>query len=69
MYRVRSLLVGFLAAFALASPAFAWVYPEHRDLAVLAVQGLDPARKAAFDRLWQEARGGDGERLWVLDLR
>ena len=47
----------------LAGSALAWVYPEHRDIAVLAVQGLDPERKAEFDRLWQEARGGDEQRL------
>jgi hypothetical protein len=37
-------------------PAFAWVYPEHRDIAVLGVESLDPERKALFDRLWAEAR-------------
>ena len=39
---------------ALRSPAFAWVYPEHRDIAVLGVEGLDPERRAhirsALDR-------------------
>ncbi len=24
-----------------ANTAFAWIYPEHRDIAVVAVQGLD----------------------------
>ncbi len=24
-----------------ANTAFGWIYPEHRDIAVLAVQGLD----------------------------
>lgn len=45
--------------------AFGWIYPEHRDIAVLAVEGLDPERKAEFDRLWQEARLGDEARLCV----
>ena len=35
---------------AFAVPAQAWVYPEHRDIAVLAVEKLDPERKAQFDR-------------------
>lgn len=48
-----------------AGPALGWIYPEHRDIAVLAVQGLDPERKAEFDRLWQEARMGDQGRLCV----
>jgi hypothetical protein len=46
-----------------AVPAFAWVYPEHRDIAVLAVVTLDPERKAAFDKAWREARVGFEKRL------
>jgi hypothetical protein len=43
--------------------AYGWIYPEHRDIAVLAVQGLDPEHKAVFDRFWQEARAGNEQRL------
>jgi len=46
-----------------SNAALAWVYPEHRDIAVLAVEGLDPEQKAAFDQLWREARSGHDERL------
>ena len=46
-----------------ARPAHAWVYPEHRDIAVLAIEGLDPERRAQFDRLWSEARAGNENRL------
>jgi hypothetical protein len=54
-----------LAGAVIAWPATvgAWVYPEHRDIAVLAVEGLDPTRKAQFDRLWQQARPHDEARL------
>jgi len=52
-----------VATWTFASAAFGWVYPEHRDIAVLAVQGLDAQQRAAFDRLWQEARSGDERRL------
>ena len=45
-----------VAAWSMSNTAFGWIYPEHRDIAVLAVEGLDPERKAEFDRLWQEAR-------------
>ena len=48
-----------------ASPAYAWVYPEHRDIAGAAVEGLDPARRAALAALWAEARRGAEERLCV----
>jgi hypothetical protein len=55
--------VGLLS---LTGSALAWVYPEHRDIAVLAVQGLDAERRAAFERLWQEARVGNEQRLCPL---
>jgi hypothetical protein len=57
----RALLA--LVIWSAADSAFGWIYPEHRDIAVLAVQGLDSERKAVFDRLWQEARAGDEQRL------
>ncbi len=43
--------------------AHGWVYPEHRDIALLGVERLDPERKALFDRLWREARTGHEKRL------
>ena len=33
----------------------AWIYPEHRDITVLAVQKLDPERRAILDRIWAGA--------------
>ncbi|HEY2977679.1 MAG TPA: hypothetical protein VGJ35_06895, partial [Burkholderiaceae bacterium] len=62
---MKSLIhAGVAAVLATAAAASqAWVYPEHRDLALLAVQGLDPERKAEFDRLWREARIGNEARL------
>ncbi|MCG6874787.1 MAG: hypothetical protein LJE97_06820 [Betaproteobacteria bacterium] len=52
-----------LAVWSAAGSSFGWIYPEHRDIAVLAVQGLDAERKAVFDRFWQDARAGDEQRL------
>ena len=43
--------------------ALAWVYPEHRDVAIEAVEKLDPARRAVFDDLWRDARAGQDKRL------
>src|SRR4051812_24942905 len=57
----RLLSVLFICALPLAGRR--WVYPEHRQLALLAVQQLDGDRRAAFDRLWQLARSGDEQRL------
>jgi hypothetical protein len=42
---------------------FAWVYPEHRDIALLSVQTLDAQRAAEFEKLWQLARFGHENRL------
>src|SRR6478735_1266554 len=52
----------FLLAYA-AAPAFAWVYPEHRDITVLAVESLDPERRRVLEGLWAEARTGNETRL------
>lgn len=57
------LRLAIAAAWGFTSAALAWIYPEHRDIAVLAVTGLDAEHKAAFDRLWAEARIGDEQRM------
>lgn len=58
--------LAILGLMASAGPARAWVYPEHRDIAVLAVEELDPDRQALFEGLWLEARAGDEQRLCEL---
>src|SRR5262245_1769063 len=65
----RSRCTGLLLAaliWGVARAAFGWIYPEHRDIAVLAVQGLDAERQGEFDRLWQEARAGAEQRLCAV---
>ncbi len=57
------LLLSALVLAGMTGRARAWVYPEHRDIAVLAVETLDPERRAVFDRLWGEARAGHEVRL------
>jgi len=52
-----------VALWGTANSAFGWIYPEHRDIALLAVQKLDPTRKEEFDQLWQDARMGYEQRL------
>ena len=52
-----------LALVALPGAASAWIYPEHRNIAVAGVQKLPPADRAAFDALWSEARNALPERL------
>src|SRR6516162_5875993 len=43
--------------------ALAWVYPEHRDITLLAMQRLDPAHRALLEKLWSQARAGHEARL------
>jgi hypothetical protein len=52
-----------LAAWSAAGAAFAWVYPEHREIALLAVRDLDASRRAVFDALWRDARMTQEKRL------
>jgi len=40
----------------LPGSAAAWIYPEHRNIAVAGVQKLPPDDRLAFDGLWDEAR-------------
>ena len=55
---IRPILIsGVLCLLVLQNnPARAWIYPEHRDIALRAIQKLDPARRAVLDKLWAEAR-------------
>ena len=41
----------------------AWIYPEHRDIALLAIENLSPEYRSVLDQLWSEARIGYEERL------
>jgi hypothetical protein len=59
---IRLLLFAFGLTCAI-DPAFAWVYTEHRDIAVLGIESLNAERKTLFDRLWAEARSGHEKRL------
>ena len=60
---VLAVALAVLGSVGPVAPAHAWVYPEHRDIAVLAVEKLDPERRVQFDKLWREARSGDEPRL------
>ena len=45
--------------------SFSWVYPEHRDIALLGLERLDPSQRAILDKLFAEARAGHEARLCV----
>lgn len=46
-----------------SSSTLPWVYPEHRDIALLAILKLNTERKAILDQLWAQARKGYESRL------
>jgi hypothetical protein len=61
------LLLVFLIYF---STSHAWVYPEHRRIALLAIQKLTPPQRAILDKLWAQARIGNEGRMTasVIDV-
>ena len=61
--RVASLVLGLLGA---TEIAFSWIYPEHRDIAIVGIQSLDADRRAVLDQLWSSARAGHEDRLCVM---
>ena len=58
----------FLSIFLLCTLS-GWVYPEHRQIALLAIQNLSPAYRQALEKLWKEARMGYEGRLteFIID--
>ena len=44
----------------------AWIYPEHRDITLLAIQKLETENRAQLDKFWAEARTGFEERLTAI---
>ena len=59
------LIYTFLLIFFSFNFSFAWIYPEHRDIAFLAIEKLSPEYRSELDKLWAEARIGYEERLTV----
>ena len=58
---LRRLGICYIAILSVA--AVAWVFPEHRDIALLALERLEPAKRSRLDKLWSEARVGHEARL------
>ncbi|MFV1993378.1 MAG: hypothetical protein ACC635_05690 [Acidiferrobacterales bacterium] len=59
----RLLGVIFVLSLSISNSAHAWVYSEHRDIAIQAVQNLDAEYRADFDRLWASSRTGSEKQL------
>jgi hypothetical protein len=61
--KTRALTLLTCAIILQAQTALAWVFPEHRDIVVLAVQRLSPEQQALLQKLWSDARAGHEPRL------
>ncbi len=65
-------LINVIAIFLLGLPGavHAWVYSEHRDIAMQAVQNLDAEYRSDLDQLWKLSRDGFEQQLCenVADL-
>jgi len=59
--RIGPLLL--LVALVVPSPAAAWIWPEHRDIAVEAVRGLSAAERRTLETMWGELTSEAGPQL------
>jgi len=56
-------LLGICSVAVFAMTAVAWVFPEHRDITLLALERLEPVKRLLLVKLWSEARFGHESRL------
>ena len=63
MKKVTVLMLVLFFLISVSNDALAWVYPEHREIALRAIQKLNAEQRALFDLLWAEARRGYEGRL------
>jgi hypothetical protein len=60
---IKKILLILLLVINFSLAGNAWVYPEHRDIALIAIKKLDSAHRALLNRLWAQARRGYESRL------
>jgi hypothetical protein len=61
----KKILLILVAIIYLPLISHAWVYPEHREITLLAIQKLDSSHRAVLDQLWNWSRKGSESRLDV----
>ena len=65
LLNMKSAAVIVLIVILAVKDAYSWIYPEHRDILILAIGKLDPARKATFERYCSLVRAGHESRLSI----
>ena len=63
MKALTAVLKIIFVVFIITAQLGAWVYPEHRDIALIAIRNLSPEYRSVLDELWAEARKGYEFRL------
>jgi len=62
---MKSYLLIILLVTVLNPNSFPWIYPEHRDIALLAIENLSSEYRSELEQLWTQARKGYEDRLTV----
>jgi hypothetical protein len=62
---IQGLILAICICVSTPMTVFAWLYPEHRDITLLALKMLEPQQRSALEELWSEARSGHENRLCV----
>lgn len=52
----------------LSFPGFAWIYPEHRDIMMFAIQKLNATHRAQLEKYWTMVRKGNEGRLFPVSI-
>lgn len=60
---VRTLRLALLIGVVAPTALLAWLYPEHREITLVALSMLNPEPRSVLDKLWSEARVGHETRL------
>jgi hypothetical protein len=61
--KLKRFLFALVPVFLFTFPGYAWLYPEHRDIAIRAIQRMDSSHRKMMDQLWFLARNGHESRL------
>ena len=64
--RIHGRLFLLVSVFFVWLISLAWVYPEHREISLIAIYDLDPDRQQVLAELWASARLGYENRLHAL---
>jgi hypothetical protein len=65
---MKKTLLLVVLALTLSIPGFSWIYPEHRDIMMIAIQKLDAVHRAQLEKYWSVVRKGHEDRLFPISI-